>query len=1258
MALDFENQQSASRRKRKRTKRDLSPNEKVEVRSEEDGFQGSWHPGTVIAFSRQGLDLKYEVKYNHILTADESDYLVDQVCVSLPVDDTDCANANRCNYRGLIRPAPPTFQFGKYGLPYGMCVDVHYQEAWWEGVIFDHEDGSEERKVFFPDLGDEMMASISKVRITQDWNEVDETWGQRGTWLFLVVIEEYEQKQYIPVSIKQLWYDMREKDSFEKLGEWTSTVKALWRDLVLEAIDDNLKLVVNHLLQVIGIPEATQQALQIAKPVNDVNMHWKEGLVETHDIITVENSPNDDLLLNPSCPDVESTLDGLVPKFSCDDKPAVCMQPQTFFTLPSNLDGIPVLSSIISDEGFSNSNSNKLNWSSSGSTCFQRGWLPAGSDIVPGPEFCPDAIIKYAQMGDERPRSTLINDVRKHLLHQKWKIEFMRDKGMPRLRYTSPDGKLYYSLRQVCLNFSETDRGILSTPSEGKQSSLHTSRGDSSSHIEQPPENWDPYCSSKAVSSSNSEVVVYEPEYCPEAIVEWCNRWCKHGSGKRSWGKLKKADMALRARKHLAALGWVFGRKTFNGRSLLYHRSPMGRTYWSLRQAIKDNLDEGADISRDMETENVSDIVEGQFSCEKLSSAICRMDIQKLKNCSKESFHISQSRKHHELYKINVQTTRKARRKRKDGLHVETHSDAQNTSCPKSISRIPSGVSIKLQNDKKHTKRVRVLRSSKRVQRVVAPDPSHHKPRTVLSWLIDNNIVLPRTKVHYGSRKDRDRAVEGRITRSGIKCSCCGKVYTLSGFELHAGSKSGTSATSKYCKPAASIFLDDGRSLLECQRQMMHDEKMNNRKAKTPYILKRSWDQDENDNDVPGIMEQMNGSIILKKIGFAAKNAKRLVYGFLETPKAEFMLMASESAGFVLHIAGFDSILDEAEESIFLGLQKLLGKPIPVGVDNLTWTLFKSMQSDNHKLDDYDDETLVETYSKLNIALDVMHECFEPVEESCTRRDLMQDVIFSIGSELNRLNFQGFYTILLEKNDELVTVATVRIYGDNVAEIPLVGTRFQYRRLGMCRILMDVLEKKLMELGVQRLVLPAVPGVLSTWTGSFGFSKMKDSERLQFLDYTFLDFQDTVMCQKPLMKLPSAQTSPSKEIQPTVLDYVYGSGKSIGVNGSSPVSEVLQTDQNEDGGIMEQGPVDVAASSTSDGIKRPVHQAVVVNQPNHPECEPCNSKINESSVEGSAFKKEGRVGDSGSSILKRERLFSKVGNLKCYQRRKTLARQN
>lgn len=66
-----------------------------------------------------------------------------------------------------------------------------------------------------------------------------------------------------------------------------------------------------------------------------------------------------------------------------------------------------------------------------------------------------------------------------------------------------------------------------------------------------------------------------------------------------------------------------------------------------------------------------------------------------------------------------------------------------------------------------------------------------------------------------------------------------------------------------------------------------------------------------------------------------------------------------------------------------------------------------------------------------------------------------------------------------------------------------------------------------MELGVERLVLPAAPAVLNTWTTSFGFTMVKESQRLNFLNYTFLDFQGTVMCQKLLQNIPPEVSSDS-----------------------------------------------------------------------------------------------------------------------------------
>ena len=79
------------------------------------------------------------------------------------------------------------------------------------------------------------------------------------------------------------------------------------------------------------------------------------------------------------------------------------------------------------------------------------------------------------------------------------------------------------------------------------------------------------------------------------------------------------------------------------------------------------------------------------------------------------------------------------------------------------------------------------------------------------------------------------------------------------------------------------------------------------------------------------------------------------------------------------------------------GLQQLLGKPIVVDHKDLTWTLMKPMDFLAINDDDCDVLSITENYSKLSVALEVMHECFEPVKEPRTKRDLVEDVIFCRG---------------------------------------------------------------------------------------------------------------------------------------------------------------------------------------------------------------------------------------------------------------------
>ena len=211
------------------------------MRRVEDGFLGSWHPGTVIKCEKH----KCFVRYKHVLNSDGSDYLVTVARISK------ASESSRFSVRGFIRPPPPLIEFERLDLNYGLCVDVNCQEAWWEGVIFDHFDGMERRSVFFPDLGYEMQIEIHQLRITQDWNEVTNQWERRGNWVFLELLEECQNGV---VSTKQIWYGVREKIKFGTRGGWTYNEKDLYRDAVRDTLSDLSSLTVNHVFPALELP--------------------------------------------------------------------------------------------------------------------------------------------------------------------------------------------------------------------------------------------------------------------------------------------------------------------------------------------------------------------------------------------------------------------------------------------------------------------------------------------------------------------------------------------------------------------------------------------------------------------------------------------------------------------------------------------------------------------------------------------------------------------------------------------------------------------------------------------------------------------------------------------------------------------------------------------------------------------------------------------------------------------------------------------
>ncbi|XP_048128377.1 uncharacterized protein LOC115750485 isoform X1 [Rhodamnia argentea] len=226
-----------------------------------------------------------------------------------------------------------------------------------------------------------------------------------------------------------------------------------------------------------------------------------------------------------------------------------------------------------------------------------------------------------------------------------------------------------------------------------------------------------------------------------------------------------------------------------------------------------------------------------------------------------------------------------------------------------------------------------------------------------------------------------------------------------------------------------------------------------------------------------------------------------------------------------------DRFCSNACYQLYVQLHLLLGTSNSTTVDGLTWTMIRSMRNECKACN------ITRNYSSLKIshALKVIKESFQPITELHTNRDLIKDIVFNSVSKLKRLDFRGFYLMVLHKGDEIASVATVRILGPRLAEMPLVATSFQFRRQGMCRVLMCELEKLLVQLGVERLILPAASQVRTTWEASFGFTEMPISDRQELLGYPLLGFQGTTMIQKFLRRSICKTTRASDEARSRAL---------------------------------------------------------------------------------------------------------------------------
>ncbi|ERN04758.1 hypothetical protein AMTR_s00140p00029580 [Amborella trichopoda] len=420
-----------------------------------------------------------------------------------------------------------------------------------------------------------------------------------------------------------------------------------------------------------------------------------------------------------------------------------------------------------------------------------------------------------------------------------------------------------------------------------------------------------------------------------------------------------------------------------------------------------------------------------------------------------------------------------------------------------------------------------------------------------------------------------ERLLDGYKTENGIFCLCCRTEVSPSTFEAHAGWASRR-------KPYLHIYTSDGVSLHSLAVSLSRDRKFSNVDnddlctfcwdggnlllcdgcprsfhpdcVGLPCIPRGDWYCaycEKNSLDCKSIDQttercrrvvktaatEVGGCVLCRahdfnKTGFGPRTVilcdqceKEYHVGCLkdhgmsdlkELPKGEWFC----SAGCSRIRAALQKLIVHGDESLPTSLTDIIKKkhkekgPSTEGLGDIRWRLLsgKIASSDSRAL--------------LSKAVALFHDCFDPILEITTGRDLIPTMVF--GRSMRDQEFSGNYCAVLTVNSSVVSAGILRIFGQEVAELPLVATSLDCQGQGYFQALFSCIERLLGFLNVKYIVLPAADEAESIWTEKFGFTKMSQDQVSRYTkDRQMMVFQGTSMLQKAVPKCRVIRRGPN-----------------------------------------------------------------------------------------------------------------------------------